>query len=163
MTLKSKDSMTDVMDEYFPDTCGQLPPMPCFGSSNSPPAQELPMFESACASFTLCCEEIDLGYRVFLTAEATTRGVEIWANLESTRSDLLGNSVSVALLPERGREAIFRDIPFEPRGENNGCGGRRSFGLTTDLRAQLGNKVTMDVLMFDKGEMGDIDVSTKTS
>jgi hypothetical protein len=90
-----------------------------------------------------------LGLRVFVQEKEALNGLEIWAFVEAVIPGLRGKAVSVALVSEKGdrfkRMTILLDTP---KGDAD-CSGEKCFGAAAELRAKLGDAVTVDAFLLE--------------
>jgi hypothetical protein len=154
---KPEANLGELFLGLFPDS-GDVPlPIPRFGKIplQAQQAQALPAGGSCAAGheepFCLSwIDESELGIRVFVREEQGAKGTELWAFAEGIVPDLLGKGVSVALVAAKANQfkrlTVSLDTPTE---DNRGCRGKRSFGAVSELRKQLGERVSLDVFLVE--------------
>jgi hypothetical protein len=151
MIQNEKDgNLADFFLSAFPPSDEPPLPMPRFSKLPDQPARTLPEFGKADDVLHPWFDDEDLGIRVFIIEQQGANGIEICANVEGIRPDLLGKVVSVELMTEKRDRfrglTIFLDKPNE---DNSGCSGKESFGPAADLRKLLGDKVRIDVFLME--------------
>jgi hypothetical protein len=153
---KNEAELAQLFDALFPLPEGEKVPMPRFGRTKPPPAQQLPptgplneALSPAPPGPLQWIDDKDLGIRVFIEYEDDPAPRAVWAHVEGVDPGLAGKAVSVALVSEKGDRSIGRLVPLE-LGSDNRCTGKLRFGTVDEVRAQLrSDKITLDVFLME--------------